>query len=175
MCQAGYTIRMKQKILALLALLMLSPMATLAQSNPASQADAGWRPTSTMYCSDGEFDWDSGQSLYDFVILKRAPGDFLISYQGIPHPSFERRQYSHLWIKMVGHFSSSLETRGEVRIYRLKLELENEPARIGELTIAANDKYTFTMTPPLKKPVTSAGLCWDSLKPEPRALQKRRR
>lgn len=165
---------MKKLQLALIALL-LSPMATEAQNKSNNQAGAGWRPTQTMYCSDGEFDWDSGQSLYDFVILTRAPGDFLISYLGIPHPSFERRQYSHLWMKMVGHYSSSLETRGEERIYRLKLEVDNEPSRIGELTIAANDKYTFTMTPPLSRAVTSAGLCWDSLKPEPRGLQKRRR
>lgn len=166
---------MKKISLALIALLLLSPMATEAQNKNNNSADAGWRPTKTMYCSDGEFDWDSGQSLYDFVILTRAPDDFLISYQGIPHPSFERRHYSHLWIKLIGHFSSSFEARGDERVYRLKLELDKEPVRIGELVIAANDKYTFTMTPPLKKPVTSAGLCWDSLKPEPRGLQKRRR
>lgn len=167
---------MKNKLLAIIAILLLSPMVTQAQTKENNnQADAGWRPTQTMYCSDGEFDWDSGQSLYDFVILTRAPGDFLISYLGIPHPSFERRQYSHLWMKMVGHYSSSLETRGDERIYRLKLEVDNQPSRIGELTIGAGGKYTFTMTPPLSRPVTSAGLCWDSLKPEPRALQKRRR
>jgi len=167
---------MKNKLLAIIATLLLSPMVTQAQTKENNnQADAGWRPTQTMYCSDGEFDWDSGQSLYDFVILTRAPGDFLISYLGIPHPSFERRQYSHLWMKMVGHYSSSLETRGDERIYRLKLEVDNQPSRIGELTIGAGGKYTFTMTPPWSRPGTRAGHCWDSLKPEPRALQKRRR
>ena len=43
------------------------------------------------FCSDGEFDWNSGQSLYDFVVLSREDGKFLISYLGIPHPNFEKR------------------------------------------------------------------------------------
>ena len=85
------------------------------------------------FCSDGEFDWHSGQSLYDFVILSREDGQFLISYLGIPHPSFEKRFFDNAWIKMKGEFYArkeagdifdSLETQ-----YVLSLDLEGAKAR----------------------------------------------
>ena len=160
---------MRNFILSLLALLFI-PAAASAQGD-----DPNWRPNKVMYCSDGEFDWDSGQSLYDFVILTRAPDDFIVSYLGIPHPSFEKRDFKHLWLKMVGKFSSSYSENTGVRTYRLELDLENEPLRVGELVIGLDDNYSFSVTPPLSRMTTKAGLCWDSLKPEPRELQNKRR
>ena len=76
-------------------------------ASTARASDVGWRPSQTMYCSDGEFDWDSGQSLYDFVIQTDAKDDFIVSYLGIPHPSFETRDFFHIWLKMRGQFSSA--------------------------------------------------------------------
>lgn len=157
-------------ILAVLVALFMPVQKAAARAD-----DPNWRPTKIMYCSDGDFDWDSGQSLYDFVILTRAPGDFIISYLGIPHPSFEKRDYQHLWIKMVGQFSSAYEQTATERIYTLTIALENQPERIGKLVIGADDYYKFSVTPPLPRPITTAGLCWDSLKPEPRELQNKRR
>lgn len=154
------------------ALLVASGFATQAV---AKADDPNWRPNKVMYCSDGEFDWDSGQSLYDFVILTRGPGDFIVSYLGIPHPSFEKRDFQHLWLKMVGKFSSSFAKDESSRTYTLLLELENEPARTAKLVIGADDYYTFSMDPPLSRPITQAGLCWDSLRPEPRELRNKRR
>lgn len=163
------------KILKLFLLAaMVAHFVAMSQA-VAKSDDPDWRPTKIMYCSDGEFDWDSGQSLYDFVILTRAPGDFIISYLGIPHPSFEKREFQHLWMKMVGQFSSAYAQTATERIYTLTIALDNQPQRVGKLTIGADDYYTFTMTPPLPRPVTKAGLCWDSLKPEPRELQNKRR
>ena len=132
-------------------------------AQPVKAADSGWRPNQTMYCSDGEFDWDSGQSLYDFVIQTRAPDDFMVSYLGIPHPSFETRDFFHVWMKMRGQFSSAFAQRGRTRVYALQFNLENEPPRTGTLTIAADDTYKFSMTPPLDRDTTKSGLCWASL------------
>lgn len=161
---------MKQIAFFLAVSLMVLPHAAMAKGD-----DPNWRPNKVMYCSDGEFDWDSGQSLYDFVILTRGPGDFIVSYLGIPHPSFEKRDFQHLWLKMVGKFSSSYAEKGEARIYTLNLELENEPMRKAELVIGADDYYSFSMTPSLPRPITKTGLCWDSLRPEPRELRNKRR
>lgn len=161
---------MKKLLSLFAAACLLAPMSAFAKAD-----DPNWRPDKVMYCSDGEFDWDSGQSLYDFVILTRGPDDFIISYLGIPHPSFEERSFQHLWMKMVGVFSSSYKKTGDIRTYTLKLALENEPVRTGTLVIGSDDNYTFTMQPPMSRPTTTAGLCWDSLRPEPRELQKKRR
>ena len=87
---------MKKLAALLLAAFMLAPVSALARAD-----DPDWRPKNVMYCSDGEFDWDSGQSLYDFVILTRGPGDFIVSYLGIPHPRFEERPFQHLWMFFV--------------------------------------------------------------------------
>ena len=161
---------MKKLASLILAASLCAPVAVLAKAD-----DPNWRPKKVMYCSDGEFDWDSGQSLYDFVILTRGPDDFIVSYLGIPHPSFEKRPFQHLWMKIVGVFSSSFEATGDNRTYTLNLELENEPVRTAKLVIGSDDKYKFTMQPPLSRPITTAGLCWDSLRPEPRELQNKRR
>ena len=125
--------------------------------------DAGWRPSQTMYCSDGEFDWDSGQSLYDFVIQTDAKDDFIVSYLGIPHPSFEPRDFFHVWLKMRGQFSSAFAREARARIYTLQFNLESEPPRSGTLTIAPDNTYRFLMTPPLNRDTTKTGLCWASL------------
>ena len=128
----------------------------------APQTD--WRPKHTVFCSDGIFDWDSGQSLYDFVILERSENDFIVSYLGIPHPSFEERQYNHLWLKMSGQFSSSLQRRGKEKTYRLNIRIDEQPDRVGVLQVDAQGNYQFEVTPPLKRETTKAGLCWDSLR-----------
>ncbi len=147
----------------------------IAEAAHAQTNTLNWNAEEIVYCSDGSFDWESGQSLYDFVILKRTSGDFIVSYLGIPFPSFERRRYEHLWIKLLGFFSASYQEQGAERVYSLKLELDEQPARTGDLVIAADGKYTFSMTPSLGRPLTEAGLCWDSLDPEPRELQNKRR
>jgi hypothetical protein len=146
------------RFLTLITLMVATPALAIQPSD--------WRPTHTIFCSDGIFDRDSGQSLYDFVILERGENDFIVSYLGISHPSFEERPYNHLWLKMAGRFSASLQRTGKVKTYRLKLQLDNEPARIGELAIQANGKYRFKVTPPLARETTNAGLCWDSLEGE---------
>ena len=84
-------------------------------ASTARASDAGWRPSQTMYCSDGEFDWDSGQSLYDFVIQTDAKNDFIVSYLGIPHPSFETRNFFHIWLNMRGQFSSAFAQEARAR------------------------------------------------------------
>ena len=134
---------------------------------PVQAAGVGWRPNQTMYCSDGEFDWDSGQSLYDFVIQTRAPDDFIVSYLGIPHPSFETRDFFHIWMKMRGQFSSAFAQKERTRVYALQFNLENEPPRTGTLTIAADDTYKFSMTPPLDRDTTKSGLCSETKSPLP--------
>ena len=142
---------------------MSATISAAVLTSTAGAADVGWRPKTTMFCSDGEFDWDSGQSLYDFVIQSRAPDDFIISYLGIPHPSFEERDFFHVWMKMRGTFSASFAQADAVRTYQLQLNLENQPPRTGTLTIAADDTYTFVLTPPLDRDTTISGLCWASL------------
>lgn len=171
-CAVAARYEMRMKKIFLLPILLSFGFSAAAQERAD---DPNWRAEKIMYCSDGEFDWDSGQSLYDFVILTRAPDDFIVSYLGIPHPSFERRDFRHLWMKMVGNFTSSFEQKGEERIYTLRLALDDEPVRTGSLVIGADDYYKFTMTPPLPRLTTTAGLCWDSLKPEPRELRNKRR
>ena len=130
------------------------------------------------FCSDGEFDWNSGQSLYDFVVLSREDGQFLISYLGIPHPNFEKRFFDNAWIKMKGEFYArkeagdifeSLDTK-----YVLSLDLEGEPKREGVLTIDETGTYKFDLQPPMAvEYVTSTGLCWDSLSREPDAIRRK--
>ena len=99
----------------------------------------------------------------DFVILERAEDDFIISYLGIPHPSFEDRQYDHLWLKISGHFSSSLQKRGAENLSPEHTH-QDEPARVGVLQVDAKGNYQFNETPPLNRETTKAGLCWDSLR-----------
>ena len=135
----------------------------LALALPVRAADVGWRPEQTIYCSDGAFDWDSGQSLYDFVIQTSAENDFIVSYLGIPHPSFETRDFFHIWLKIRGQFSSVFAQEARARVYTLQFNLENEPPRTGTLTIAPDDTYKFSMTPPLNRETTKSGLCWASL------------
>ena len=130
------------------------------------------------FCSDGEFDWNSGQSLYDFVVLSREDGKFLISYLGIPHPNFEKRYFDNAWIKMKGEFYArkeagdifkSLETK-----YVLSLDLEGQPQREGVLTIDESGIYTFDLQPAIAMDyVTSSGLCWDSLRREPDSIRRK--
>ena len=139
-------------------------LALLCATSAGASPQSDWRPKHTVFCSDGIFDWDSGQSLYDFVILERAEDDFIISYLGIPHPSFEDRQYDHLWLKISGHFSSSLHKRGAEKTYRLNIRIKDEPARIGVLQVDAKGNYQFNVTPPLNRETTKTGLCWDSLR-----------
>ncbi len=138
-----------------------------------------FRGEKVVFCSDGEFDWHSGQSLYDFVILSRADGRFLISYLGIPHPSFEERVFDNAWIKMKGRFSSERVTTGKqspAGVYRLNLALENQAPRVGTLSINETGKYNFTVEPPLAMEyVTPAGLCWDSLSEEPQEIKDKMR
>lgn len=129
----------------------------------AAEQKPVFRPDRVVFCSDGEFDWESGQSLYDFVILERDDNKFIISYLGIPHPSFETRDFFHAWLKIRGQFSASLTQQGKTKTYRMKMNMEGAPKRVGTLTIGSNDKYRFTVTPPLDREVTKAGLCWDSL------------
>lgn len=130
------------------------------------------------FCSDGEFDWNSGQSLYDFVLLSREDGQFLISYLGIPHPNFEKRLFDNAWIKMKGEFYArkeagdifeSLDTK-----YVLSLDLDGQPKREGVLTIDETGTYKFDMQPPMAMEyVTSSGLCWDSLSREPDSIRRK--
>ena len=130
------------------------------------------------FCSDGEFDWNSGQSLYDFVLLSREDGQFLISYLGIPHPNFEKRLFDNAWIKMKGEFYArkaagdifeSLDTK-----YVLSLDLDGQPKREGVLTIDETGTYEFDLQPPLAMEyVTSSGLCWDSLSREPDSIRRK--
>ena len=138
-----------------------------------------FRAEKVVFCSDGEFDWNSGQSLYDFVILSRQDGRFLISYLGIPHPSFEIREFDNAWIKMKGRFSSERLAIGQqspAGVYQLNLALENQPARIGTLRINETGNYKFTVEPPLAMEyVTPAGLCWDSLSEEPQEIKDKMR
>ena len=142
---------------------MVAWVAPVPLGSEARAAEANWRPTQTMYCSDGEFDWDSGQSLYDFVIQTNAEDDFIVSYLGIPHPSFETRDFFHIWLKMRGQFASVFTQEARARVYTLQFNLENEPPRSGTLTIAPDDTYKFSMTPPLDRETTKSGLCWASL------------
>ncbi len=139
-------------------------LASTVLMTTAYAGSAGWRPTHITYCSDGAFDWDSGQSLYDFVILKRAPNDFIVSYLGISHPSFEQRRHENPWLKLSGVFSSSLAIENNRRIYTLHLNLDNEPKRIARLEIRGDNVYQFRIEPPLKRATTHTGLCWESLK-----------
>ena len=132
-------------------------------ASPAGVPGCRLAAQQTMYCSDGEFDWDSGQSLYDFVIQTSAENDFIVSYLGIPHPSFETRDFFHIWLKMRGQFSSVFAQEPRARVYTLQFNLENEPPRTGTLTIAPDDTYKFSMTPPLNRDTTKSGLCWASL------------
>lgn len=130
------------------------------------------------FCSDGEFDWNSGQSLYDFVLLSREDGQFLISYLGIPHPNFEKRLFDNAWIKMKGEFYArkeagdifeSLDTK-----YVLSLDLDGQPKREGVLTIDETGTYKFDLQPPMAMEyVTSTGLCWDSLSREPDSIRRK--
>lgn len=130
------------------------------------------------FCSDGEFDWNSGQSLYDFVVLSREDGQFLISYLGIPHPSFEKRFFDNAWIKIKGEFYARKEA-GDIfeslnTKYVLSLDLEGEPKREGVLTIDETGTYKFDLQPPMAMEyVTSTGLCWDSLSREPDAIRRK--
>jgi hypothetical protein len=145
--------------------------------SPAAMAAPGeFRPDKIVYCSDGEFDWDSGQSLYDFVILKKDNGDFLISYLSIPHPSYEQRNYDHPWIKIKGKFSVERLNEESRKGYRLLLDIEGQEPRRGDLVIAADDSYSYTITPPMPFSTTKSGLCWDSLEPDPtdRLVEPRR-
>jgi len=138
-----------------------------------------FRAEKVVFCSDGEFDWDSGQSLYDFVILLRQDGRILISYLGIPHPNFEQRQFDNAWIKMKGRFSSERVAVGEkspAGVYRLRIALENKTPHIGTLRINETGNYTFNVEPPLDREyVTPAGLCWDSLSEEPQEIKDKMR
>ena len=130
------------------------------------------------FCSDGEFDWNSGQSLYDFVLLSREDGQFLIGYLGIPHPNFEKRLFDNAWIKMKGEFFArkeagdifeSLDTK-----YVLSLNLDGQPKREGVLTIDETGAYRFDLQPPMAlEYVTSTGLCWDSLSREPDSIRRK--
>lgn len=163
--------RKAQPILALLLLSFLTPPKALAQAS-VFNADK------VTFCSDGEFDWNSGQSLYDFVILAREDGDFLISFLGIPHPSFEERAFDNAWIKMKGLFSAR-KRRGDIFQslavdYELKLKVENQPARTASLKINKAGAYTFKVEPPLVlEGITTEGLCWDSLSREPDSIRRK--
>ena len=64
---------------------------------------------------------------------------------------------------MRGKFSSAFAQEEPERIYTLRFNLENEPPRLGTLTIAPDDTYKFSMTPPLNLDTTKSGLCWASL------------
>lgn len=130
------------------------------------------------FCSDGEFDWNSGQSLYDFVILSQEGGDFLISFLGIPHPSFEKRAFDNAWIKMKGLFSVR-KTAGDIfqsldLEYELSLDVEGQPPRIAKLSVDKTGAYTFNVEPALAlEGITTKGLCWDSLSREPDAIRRK--
>ena len=159
------------KALALLALSVFLAPHAFAQAS-VFNADK------VTFCSDGEFDWNSGQSLYDFVLLSRKDGQFLISYLGIPHPNFEKRLFDNAWIKMKGEFYArkeagdifeSLDTK-----YVLSLNLDGQPKREGVLTIDETGTYKFDLQPPMAlEYVTSTGLCWDSLSREPDSIRRK--
>lgn len=139
----------------------------LLHSPAVFAAPGDFRPDNIVYCSDGEFDWDSGQSLYDFVILLQDDGDFLISYLGIPHTSYEVRDFNHFWIKIKGKFSAERLATQTRSGYRLFFNVEGEEPRLGDLVIAEDGLYSYTITPALPFATTTSGLCWDSLEPDP--------
>ncbi len=78
-----------------------------------------------FYCADGEFDAESGQSLYDFIVSPEAKDPatgeerFLMSYLGIPFPSWQTRDYFHIFLKVRGSFRAEREAQGKTLIYRL--------------------------------------------------------
>ena len=156
------------------ALLVFSALVAPHALAQASVFDAD----KVTFCSDGEFDWNSGQSLYDFVILSREDGQFLISYLGIPHPNFEQRFFDNAWMKMKGDFYARKEA-GDIfesleMQYVLSLDLEGQLKREGVLTIDATGQYKFSLQPSLNlEYVTATGLCWDSLSREPDAIRRK--
>ena len=157
-----------------IALLVFSAFVT-----PHALAQASvFNSDKVTFCSDGEFDWNSGQSLYDFVILSREDGTFLISYLGIPHPSFEKRFFDNAWIKIKGEFYARQEAgnifEGLATKYVLSLNLQGQPQREGALTIDETGTYQFTLEPAMNMEyVTKTGLCWDSLSREPDAIRRK--
>ena len=154
---------------AIAAAFFLSPLPALAQAS-VFNADK------VTFCSDGEFDWVSGQSLYDFVILSRDDGTFLISYLGIPHPSFEKRKFDNAWMKMKGQFSAARLTpqNAKAATYELTLDVDGPVSHKGTLIIDEKGNYNYSVTPPLTlEYVTSKGLCWDSLSDEPAAIRRK--
>ncbi|MDG1008221.1 MAG: hypothetical protein P8P44_08400 [Alphaproteobacteria bacterium] len=155
-------------------MLLLSVFVT-----PTALAQASvFNADKVTFCSDGEFDWNSGQSLYDFVILSRRDGDFLISFLGIPHPSFEERAFDNAWIKMKGRFSAR-KVNGDIfqnldLDYELSLDVEGQPPRIAKLSVDKTGAYTFNVEPALVlEGITEKGLCWDSLSREPDAIRQK--
>ncbi|MDA8624409.1 hypothetical protein N9X13_00465 [Alphaproteobacteria bacterium] len=160
--------------LNLSVILLLSVFVTPSAFAQASVFNAD----KVTFCSDGEFDWDSGQSLYDFVILSREDGDFLISFLGIPHPSFEARAFDNAWIKMKGLFSAR-KTRGDIfqsldLSYELSIDVEGQSPRIAKLNVDKTGAYTFNVEPALVlEGITTKGLCWDSLSREPDAIRRK--
>lgn len=161
-------------ILPVAALLVLSSFVAPKAQAQASVFDAD----KVTFCSDGEFDWYSGQSLYDFVLLSREDGTFLVSFLGIPHPSFEKRFFDNAWIKMKGHFSAN-QVSGDIfqsleNKYILSLEVEGQPLREAVLNIDDKGTYTFNVEPALEiEGITTSGLCWDSLSREPDAIRRK--
>ena len=154
---------------AFVAALLMLPSGALAQ---AKVFDAD----NVMFCSDGEFDWISGQSLYDFVILTKDDGRFLISYLGIPHPGFETRSFNNAWMKTKGRFSAKREApeqKGAAH-YQLVLDIDGSGVHQGDLKIDEKGNYTYRVTPQLPlEYVTSKGLCWDSLSDEPEEIRRK--
>jgi hypothetical protein len=166
---------MKSKnYLNLPAIFLLSVFATPSALSQASIFNSD----KVTFCSDGEFDWNSGQSLYDFVILSREDGDFLISFLGIPHPSFEERAFDNAWIKMKGMFSAR-KTSGDIfqsldLSYELSIDVEGQSPRIGKLIVDKTGAYTFNIEPALVlEGITTKGLCWDSLSREPDTIRRK--
>jgi hypothetical protein len=162
------------KVLPLPVMLLLSVFVT-----PTALAQASvFNADKVTFCSDGEFDWNSGQSLYDFVILSRRDGDFLISFLGIPYPSFEERAFDNAWIKMKGRFSAR-KASGDIfqnldLDYELSLDVEGQPPRIAKLSVDKTGAYTFNVEPALVlEGITEKGLCWDSLTREPDAIRQK--
>lgn len=157
------------KTLLIAGALSLAPVVALGQAS-VFNADK------VTFCSDGEFDWVSGQSLYDFVLLSRDDGTFLISYLGIPHPSFENRKFDNAWMKMKGHFSAKRLTaqNADAPHYELILDVEGPTVHKGDLKIDEKGNYTYRVEPALPlEYVTSTGLCWDSLSDEPDAIRRK--
>lgn len=161
----------------ILQTLALSAFFTLAAQGAHAQAKV-FNAEDVVFCSDGEFDWESGQSLYDFVILSRPDGRFLISYLGIPHPSFEQREFNNAWMKVKGQFSAK-RLSGTARAmqsstYQMVLDIIGSDRHVATLKIDKTGKYSFAVAPPLPLDyVTSSGLCWDSLDDEPEAIRKK--